>query len=278
MNPLSETIMNKFPAILLALILFLFTGLKAGVAQDQIAVPLSNPGQHGQLSLKMITGAVEVSGYEGDEVIIRHDSQHMAARDQDETRNGMQRLTRSGRGFEVQELNNQVRISGVSPTENISFEILVPYNFSLNISLVNGRKLHAEGVRGTLELNNVNGNITLENVGGSAVLNTVNGNIIATFLSVDPESPMAFSNVNGDIDITYPSDTQFNARMKSDLGDVFTDFDMDILNESGERTINVGTETISFSINRWIDATVNGGGPEYRFQTLRGDVLVRKGE
>lgn len=253
--------------------LFLFT--ESGIAQDQIAVPLSNPGQPGQLSLNMIRGSMEITGYDGDEVVIRHNGQHADPREREETRDGMRRLTGPGRGFEVQERNNNVSISGISPADNIEFEILVPYNFSLNLSMVNGSKMHVERVDGVLEMNNVNGGITLTDVGGCAILNTVNGEIKATFRSVEAGKLMAFSNVNGDIDVTLPADTQFSGKMKSDLGDVFTDFDMEITSDSDNTTFNIGAGSFSMSINKWIHADANGGGPEYLFKTLRGDIMIR---
>ncbi len=85
-----------------------------------------------------------------------------------------------------------------------------------------------ENVKGELEVNNVNDKITLTNISGSVVANTVNGDVDVTFKSIDPKAPMAFSTLNGDVNVTLPADTKANLKLKSDNGDVFSDFDIDI--------------------------------------------------
>ncbi|CAN5215621.1 hypothetical protein BH23BAC3_BH23BAC3_22590 [soil metagenome] len=267
--------MKVIQSILLAVCASLLFLVGTSTAQEQIAVPLSNAGEPGQLHLNLIRGSIDITGYEGDEVVIRHNSQHTEVRDREETRDGMRRLSGSSRGFEVQERNNIISISGMSLADNIEFEILVPNNFSLKLSLVNGQRLNVDGVDGNLEISNVNGGVNLTNVGGSALINTVNGDIIATFQSVAAERPMAFSNVNGDIDITLPNNAQFSAKIKSELGEVFTDFEMDVLNDSRSVTTGGVPGAFHLSINKWVHANANGGGPEYLFKTLRGDILIR---
>ena len=61
----------------------------------------------------------------------------------------------------------------------------------------------------SLSVTGYDGNVTLTDIGGTVLINTVNGNILATFNSVAADKPMAFSNVNGDIDISYPANTNF---------------------------------------------------------------------
>lgn len=247
------------------------------MAQEQIAVPLSNPDQPGKLKVGVVRGSISVNGYDGEEVIIRYGSEDENERDREVTKNGLRRISNNSIGFEVREDNNEVEIGGVSPMRDVSFDISVPRNFSLELSTVNGGDIIVENVSGEMELKNVNGEITLNNISGSAVANTVNGDILVSFNAIEPNKPMAFSNLNGDIDVTLPSSANITAKMKSEWGEMFTDFDMDI-NRQDEGKIDASTEsgTYKVSVNNWIYGTINGGGPEFLFKSMRGDIYIRK--
>ncbi len=243
-------------------------------AENQIAVSLSNPGQPGRLNLNMVRGSAHITGYDGDEVVIRYEGTTVRSRENEEAPEGMRRVAGRSAGFETFENNNVVEIRNVSPLEKIQFEIFVPENFSLKLSLVHGDTLQVNGVSGDLEISHVSGNISLVDVGGAAVINTVNGDIICTFRETDSDKPMSFSTINGIIDVTIPTDARFTARMKSEFGDVYTDFDMKIRDESTPRVDS--STPFRISVNEWVMGEVNGGGPEYRFSNLRGNIYIRQ--
>ncbi|MDR8390527.1 DUF4097 domain-containing protein [Aliifodinibius sp. S!AR15-10] len=263
--------------ILFGVILCLIA-IHPAAAQNQIAVPLSNPGEPGKLSLGIIRGSLQVSGYDGDEVIIRYggDVDEDDDEEREVTRDGLRRISGNSTGFEVQENDNNVEISSVSPMRAINFDISVPRNFSLQLSVVHGDDLTIENINGELEISHVNGDVTLNNVGGSASVNTVNGDITASFQAVAGDKPMAFSNVNGDIDVTLPANAKISAKMKSDWGEVFTDFEMDIRQDTGDRKRSSDSGVFKISVNNWIYGDINGGGPEYLFKSMRGDIYIRK--
>lgn len=244
-------------------------------AQDEVTVPLSNPGEPGKLDIGMVRGTISVSGYSGDEVLIKYAGGKLKE-DKPATRDGLRRISDNSSGFEVSESGNNVEISGASPLNSIDFDISVPQNFSLNLSVVQGGDITIENLSGEIEISNVNGGIILRNVTGSAVLNTVNGDITATFDRVEEDKPMAFSNLNGDIDVTLPANAQLSAKMKSEWGEVFTDFDMEINRDTD--SVRTGSENGAFkiSVNNWIYGDINGGGPEYLFKSMRGDIFIRK--
>ncbi len=246
-------------------------------SQSQIAVPLSKPGQPGSLEMSFIMADVTVSAYDGSEVVIRYTGDNIRENDtsRNSNRDGLRRIGGGGSGFEVTENNNRVVLDGGLPRGMIHFEILVPRNFSLNISVVTGPEIKVEGVNGNHEINHVNGEIRLINVSGSALINTVNGNIKAIFASVAPDKPMAFSNVNGDIDVTLPANSRFTAKMRSEFGEMYTDFDLKMNSDPGP-TVNRNNSRFKVEVNNWVIGDANGGGPEYMFKTLRGDFYLRK--
>ncbi len=245
--------------------------------QQQVVIPLSNPGEPGKLELGVVRGSISVSGSDGEEVIINYDNGENYSDDgnRPDSRNGLRRISDNSIGFEVTEDDNEVEIGGASPRTDIDFTITVPRNFSLYLSVVNGGDIRVENVNGEMEISHVNGDVTLTNVGGSATVNTVNGEITATFNSIDENSPMAFNNVQGDIDITLPANAKVTTKMKSEWGEVYTDFEMDI-DRSDRENIDVDSDVYKVSVNNWITGRINGGGPEYMFKSLRGDIYIRK--
>ncbi len=262
----------------LTLFTFLFLMAGGARAQEQLAIPLSKPGEPGKLEVGVLRGSMQITGYDGKEVIIKYSGNELSLKkEKSVTPEGLRRISSNSVGFDVEEDNNVVEIGGISPMHDISFEISVPRNFSLDLSTVNGDGITVENVNGTLELSNVNGEISLINVGGSAVVNTVNGKIKATFNSVSENEPMAFSNLNGDIDVTLPAEAALTAKMKSEWGEIFTDFDMEI-NRNDDNRLNQSSNagTYKVSINNWIYGTINGGGPEYLFKSMRGNIYIRK--
>jgi hypothetical protein len=264
-----------FKIFFIATIAGLLTGIPLH-AQEQITVPLSNPGQPGELSLSMIRGGIHVSGHDGREVVIRYDNDRVVRPARAETRDGLRRISGSSQGFEIQENNNNVEIGSVSPAGEINFEILVPRNFSLKLSIIHGDRFVVENVNGDLDINHVNGEVSLINIGGSALVNTVNGNISASFQNVTEDKPMAFSNVNGDIDVTLPASVKMTAKMKSEWGDVFTDFDMQMIQNDNTNQDRSESGSFKISVNNWRFGEINGGGPTYMFKTLHGDIFIRK--
>lgn len=262
----------KYIFLFLTVSLFLQTQARA---QEQIAVPLTNPGEPGKLNVGIVRGSITVTGYDGQDVLITYGGDPEDNK-QEVTQDGLRRISSNSVGFEVTEDDNEVEIDGASPMQEVNFKVTVPRNFSLKLSTVNGGELLVENVVGEMELSNVNGEITLRNVGGSVLANTVNGDIEATFQSVSPDKPMAFSNLNGDIDVTLPAGTQMTAKMKSEWGEVFTDFEMDIRRTDRENVQSTDNGVYKVSINNWIYGSINGGGTEYLFKSMRGDIYIRK--
>lgn len=259
--------------LLFTLLLSLVLGVVSSLAQERVVIPLSNPGEPGQLELGIVRGSISVVGGDREEVIINYSSGDNYE-DSPQQKNGLRRISDNSVGFEVTENDNEVEIGGAPPQSDVNFSISVPRNFSLYLSTVNGGDITVENVSGEMEISNVNGDVTLSNVGGSASVNTVNGDITGSFNSIG-DNPMAFTTVQGDIDITFPANASVTAKMRSEWGEVYTDFEMNI-DRSNRESIEADSDVYRVSINNWINGKINGGGPEYMFKTLRGDIYIRK--
>lgn len=262
------------------LLIFVLCGqvllLHAQTNTEQVAIPLSKPGQPGLLKLETIHGNLKVSAYEGNEVVLRIKGEEGRSRKKEEEKEGLRRISSGGLGLEAIEENNVVSVVAGVMDKPSEIDILVPRRFSLKLQTVNGKQVEVNGVRGEIEISNVNGDIILKNVQGSANLNTVNGNIQVSFDQVNPDSPMAFTNLNGDVEVSLPADTRFSVKAKTEHGEVYTDFDIKVRPSKERVQSSTSKGLYRVNIENWTQGDVNGGGPEFLFKSLNGDILIRK--
>ena len=262
-----------------ALALFIsITGSRALAQQDPntILVPFSDPSRIGKLAVQLISGGMTVKGEN------RKDVQIVNGRTERQTPAqpappGLRRLTQSP-GFTVDEERNEMKISS-GPwrgTDGV-LEIRVPQRTNLKLGAVNGGPIVVENVEGDLEIQNVNGPVTLTNVSGAVVANSVNGGVTAKLTRVSPDKAMAFTSLNGPVDVTLPASVKANLKMRSDQGEIFTDFEVQMrpspAPQGGSRT----NGKYRIEVNRSIYGAVNGGGPEIELRTFNGTVYLRKG-
>jgi len=244
---------------------------------EQLTVPLSSPGKSYSLKVHLVTGSIKVTGYEGKDIIINVTPGGGDEETPRAPKNGMKRISTSG-GYEVtaKEADNTVTVNTGNPNKSLDLELKIPQDVKLKLGTVNDGDVAVENVRGELEVNNVNDKITLTNISGSVVANTVNGDINVTFKSIDPKSPMAFSTLNGDVNVTLPADTKANLKLKSDNGEVFSDFDIDI--DKTPSKIDKTTEPGMYKIKKddWVYGKINGGGPEMMMKNMQGNIYVKK--
>ncbi len=266
---------------------------------QRIVIPLSKPGEKGLIDAGLIKGSIIVSGYEGKEVIIdaklggksihRYKHVHKNYQDRekdredcerdDEDSNDMHGLKKiSPRSFEIEaeEKNNTVEVRSHSYAKKIDLHIKVPKNFSVKLSAVNDGEIIVDNVSGKHEVTNVNGNIKMKNISGSVIASNVNGVIVIKFDKITAGVPMAFTSMNGKIDLTVPSTTKANLKMKTQMGDIYTDFDLDITKSAPIVDKSSKSGTYRVKVDQYFTAKLNGGGPEFRFKNFNGDIIIRK--
>jgi hypothetical protein len=250
-------------------------------APERVTVPFSDPNRPGSLKVELLDGSVTVKAANRKDVLFVANSQGardaLRRRQQAEPPPGMRRLTQPA-GLGIEERDNEMSVES-SFNRRVDLEIEVPMKTNLELSVVNGGAITVDGVDGEMEIDNVNGGITLTSVGGSVVAHAVNGRVVAAITRATPQAPMAFTSLNGDVDVTLPPAIKANLRLRSDQGDVFTDFDVQVTAgaEARQRTQRDG-RTVRIDVNRSIYGTVNGGGPDFEMRTFNGNVYVRKGK
>ncbi|WP_147415904.1 DUF4097 family beta strand repeat-containing protein [Ulvibacterium marinum] len=243
---------------------------------ELFSVPLSDANSPGKLIVEQLAGSIDVLAYEGSEVVVKASFGNKKAHYKEEKeKSGLRRIQNSSLKISAEEKNNVVRIINEQWDRATNLEIKVPKNFSLKLGTVNQGNINVKGVSGEMEVSNVNGEITLEGIGGSALADTVNGDIKVGFVSVTPNVNMAFSSLNGDLDVTFPNSVKSDLKLKSEQGDIYTDFEMVTDKQKAVSKTDKSSSTYKVEIEQWVRGKLNGGGPEMLFKTFNGDIIIR---
>ena len=258
-------------------------------AQDEggskVTVPLHDPSRPAQIRAHLMSGGISVTGYDGREVIVQsrggHEGRERHSRSSEDARSqGMHKLELPGNmGLDIVEEDNVVSIKTENWTGSGVLAIMVPRRSSLQLKCLNNGDIEVSGVDGEIDADNLNGRVILKNVAGSVVAHSLNGEVKASLDRVDPSKPMSFSTMNGDIDVTLPRDVKANFRMKTDNGDIYSDFDvkLDAAHSShAEASGNPREGRYRIRVDKTLRGSVNGGGPEYQFVSFNGQIYLRE--
>jgi DUF4097 and DUF4098 domain-containing protein YvlB len=253
--------------------------LAAQDAGEKVNVPLHDPYRPPRIHAQLLLGSINVRGAEIKDVEVETHSSgdHERHEQHPPSTEGMKRLTFPEAGLDVSEDDNVVNIKTASWHTPVDLVITVPRHSSLDLKSISNGDIHVEHVDGEIDADDMNGRIVLRNVSGSVVAHSLNGEVLATFDRVEPSKPMSFSTLNGNIDVTLPDDVKADVRMKTDNGDIYSDFDVKL--ESGEhRAREVQREHGEYHVrfDRTLRGTINGGGPEYQFTSFNGQIYIRK--
>jgi Toastrack DUF4097 len=247
---------------------------------DQVTVPLSDPSKPGVIDISLVQGSITVRGTNRKDVsVVARPETDRPSRRYDPDASGLRRIPQSA-GYKITEEGNRIKMSSDSPNRALTFEIEAPARTNLKLSTVNGGEILVENIEGDLEVSNVNGSVTLNGVAGSVIAGTTNGSVRATLTRVTAAKEMAFTSLNGTVDVTLPSTTKANLRLRSDHGDVYSDFDVQLAAASSAPTVEENRNSngrYRITRNRSIVGTINGGGPEFELRTFNSNVYVRKG-
>lgn len=267
--------MTKMAAVAIALALS--CGAPACMAQDKLTVPLSSPGQPVTIKASFVNGGVTVTAGSGNQVTVTQEGGGRHERENpSDAPPGMHRIDSGRNGIDIEEDHNVVTIGSRGWNSGGNLVIETPVNTSLQIKTVNGGHIDVTGLNGDLDLQETNGSISLKNVSGSVVAHSLNGPITVSLDRVAPEKPMSFTSLNGKIDVTLPAATKARLRLKTDNGSIYTDFDVKLESTAAVENGRSGDGKYRIRLDRTMFGTINGGGPEYLFQTMNGSILIHK--
>jgi len=239
---------------------------------EQLVINLTQASLPGQLTFENPKGSIKVTGYDGEVILVTGTLRFREA--EKIVNNGMKRIDQNALDISAEVNGNNVTLQCRTIGKTVDFDIKVPRNFSLKLKSLDNGIVEIFNINGEIEVEDANGDITLENISGSAVLSSVYGKISAVFREVNPNSPMMFTSFEGDITLTFPTAINARLKMKSEKGEILSDFDIKPVKRQSVVT-RVENSRI-YSLEDWVVGSINTEGPEYIIKNYNGDIYLRK--
>ena len=252
--------------------------LAAQDSGDKVTVPFRDPSGAKTLKVTLQNGSVTVKGYEGKDALIETTSR-ISGRERRPSHvpEGMHRIDNMSMGLDVTEENNVITVVGNESSGHLTIQ--VPVQTSLVLRSVNGGAITVENISGSIDANHTNGGISITNVSGSVLANTTNGKVTVSLNKVSADKAMSFTSFNGTVDVTLPADVKANVMMKTNNGEIWSDFEIK-LSASGKPPVVEDSRSkngkYKVRIDRAMYGAINGGGPEMQFVTYNGNILIHK--
>lgn len=259
-------------------LMLLISSLSYAQNANYFTVPLSDPAKRGKLKAHLNSGSITVKGTARKDVLIKYTSTEVQEEDDDKSgpKSGLRKIGGGGMDLEVTENENFVKVESQSWKHALNLEVEIPAGFDLEVSTYNDGDLLITNIQGEVELTNYNGKIQALNISGSVIATTYNGEVKVTFDKVSDDKPMSFTTYNGNIDLTFPASLKASLKMKTEQGEIYTDFDVTIKNSGPVQKKDVKAGVYKVTIDEWKRADVNGGGAEITTKNYNGDIYIRK--
>lgn len=254
----------------------ILTSYAAAQNEGEFTVPLSEPSKRGKLKAHLNSGSITVKGTARKDILIKYKNYGREGDEGGTEKSGLRRLPGGTMDLEVTENSNSVVVKSDSWNNQIDLVIEVPSGFDLQAHTYNNGDLLIQNVEGQVELTNFNGKIEANNIAGSVVATSYNGGIKVAFDKITENTPMSFSTFNGDIDLTFPATLKASLKMKTEQGDVYSGFDVNLAKRTPVQQKDTKGGTFKIVIDDWMQGDVNGGGPEFTMKNYNGDIYLRK--
>lgn len=205
------------------------------------------------------------------------------------THNNKQLLIKGGKKVEIPEQAKGLRLVGEGGTDNTNAgfmveqrgntlivrnlrregkaEIFLPANQNISVKSSALNNIEISGFTGEVEATaEVVGNITINDVTGPLTVNSNTGLVKVTFTKFNTTSPTTVTTATGDLDISLPANTPATITMNSTMGEIYTDFDLQLPDKGGLKAVSTSK----------VKGTLNGGGGTIQLNSATGNILLRK--
>lgn len=272
---------------------------------DHAVVSFTNPSKPGTVEVDVREGSILVRGYEGKDVVIDarwreraltkerreieaalaeteaelSEEERARRKAQAEKSKGMKMLQVESMGLTIEEEDNVIQVDVDEGKRAVDLIIQVPFSASLRLSCRDDeRGVTVERVDGEIEVDTSDGPIVLTNVSGPVVADSSDGEIKIVFGKITPGKPMSLSAMDGDIDITLPLNAKASLKIKTDEGQIYTDFDVQLTPSQQKQEEDERREGGSYRVTyeKVTLGLINGGGTEIQLTTYEGNIYIRR--
>jgi DUF4097 and DUF4098 domain-containing protein YvlB len=272
-----KTTINKIAKHIFVAVMVMITATAWAQEAGEIPVPLSDPSKRGKLRVHINSGSISVKGTARKDILVKYSaSGDDERRSDDKGKTGLKKIGGGTLDLEVSENANYIKVQSNSWNNKVTLSLEVPSGMDMTLHTYNDGDIDISNIQGEIELTNYNGEITAESISGSLVATTYNGEIKASFEKITDGAPMSFVTYNGDIDLTLPASLKATLKMKTQQGEIRTDFDVATIKSAPVQQADTKGGTYRVKIDDWVRGTIGGGGPEFIMKNYNGDILLRK--
>lgn len=257
----------------------------------QYVIQKSNAGV---LAIYNIEGSITVEGYAGDKVLIEVDqtlvakTKEVLEQGKKEFKLGFEQVGDSviaytaepwdSRPHDWSDRYNRNNDRKIDYRCNLSYTVKVPYNMNLRISTVNDGEILVKDVAGRLHVNNVNGGIAIVNAKNTTWAHTINGDLTVNYLK-NPSEASSYYTLNGKLTATFQPGLSADIEFKTMNGGFYTDFpDAELLSPTVTMVKNQERKEggTVFKLRKDSKLRIGPGGNQFKFETLNGNIYIKK--
>lgn len=147
-------------------------------------------------------------------------------------------------------------------------EIYVSKNADIHAENTKIGNVYISGFSSEIEVKTNVGSIDIEEVGGPIVAKSSTGGINVNFGKVNQASPISITSSTGDVDVSLPANTPANLKLKSSMGEIYTDFELKLAVDDKNMKVVGGRKSIS--------TMINNGGVDISLRSSVGNIYLRK--
>lgn len=155
----------------------------------------------------------------------------------------------------------------------MDFTLKVPSTINLIVNTINEGDVVVENVSGIIRAGNINGSIRLDDLTSTAEAHTINGDVDVVY-DRNPQSECRFYTLNGDINAMFKPGLSANLTFESFNGSFYTNVDrLETLPQKVVKTSRTDGVQYKITDNQF---KVGNGGPLLEFETFNGNVYLKE--
>lgn len=168
-------------------------------------------------------------------------------------------------GFSVEQKGNTLIVKNLKREGKAEIYLPASQNISVKSSQLND--IEIIGFTGEVEANaELVGNVTIKDVTGPLTVNSNTGTVEVIFSKLNQNSPTTITTTTGTVDVSLPSSTAATVTMNSTMGEVYTDFDLQLPGKDGLKAVST----------KKVKGVLNGGGGSIQLNSATGNIFLRK--
>jgi len=238
-------------------------------------------------------GSVEITGYDGDRLIIEVDKT-ITAKNDDDLAKGMKDIQlaivdlddgyyvyiETGyTSFDIEKRKVRYDNCGRDWDDydfNCDFKVRIPENVILYASTVNHGDVEIENITGDHRVRNVNGSIAIKDVSGNTSAHTVNGDIDVIYRTI-PTGDCSYETINGDINVYVPRKISAEIEIETFNGEFYTSFeDIRSLGNRVVREEESENGSTKYKLSSSPVFQIGDGDLKLSFNSFNGDMYLKQ--